>query len=199
MTKIERLRMLAMNHSRILPVFPIALLWVVLAPRIIPDITGSASDRSVFVSVAERLKASDVLYSEVWDNKDPLFYYTITIGRALSPYLVRSIGDVLDRSFDDGCDANRSSPQMRAQCRAFCCIGDDSNCPNGRLLLRGIQPPSWCLTMSPCYCRRDQLSLREGGHAAWPSCIHEDHYDAPSDTLCPGDLRSALCVTIFAD
>ncbi|WP_169337920.1 glycosyltransferase 87 family protein [Propionicicella superfundia] len=44
-------------------------------------------DRGIFVSVAERLLAGDVLYRDVWDNKDPLFYYTIALGRAVSPLM----------------------------------------------------------------------------------------------------------------
>jgi len=48
----------------------------------VPDRT---SDRGIFVSVAERLLAGDTLYSGVYDNKEPLFYYFIagqlTLGR----------------------------------------------------------------------------------------------------------------------
>lgn len=59
------------------------IIWVVVLPRIIP---GTRSDRGIFVSVAERLLAGDVLYLEVFDNKDPLFYYFLALGRAISPY-----------------------------------------------------------------------------------------------------------------
>lgn len=34
------------------------------------------SDSGIFLSVAARLLAGDRLYVDVWDNKDPLFYYT---------------------------------------------------------------------------------------------------------------------------
>jgi hypothetical protein len=41
--------------------------------------------RGIFVSVAARLLAGDTLYSGVWDNKEPLFYYFVagqlTLGR----------------------------------------------------------------------------------------------------------------------
>ena len=42
-------------------------------------------DAGVFASVAERLIAGDTLYSEVWDNKDPFFYYLWMISRLASP------------------------------------------------------------------------------------------------------------------
>lgn len=59
------------------------LIWAALLPRIIP---GTSSDRGIFVSVAERLLAGDILYVDVWDNKDPLFYYGLALGRTISPY-----------------------------------------------------------------------------------------------------------------
>jgi hypothetical protein len=59
------------------------LIWVALLPRIIP---GTNSDRGIFVSVSERLLAGDILYVDVWDNKDPLFYYSLALGRTISPY-----------------------------------------------------------------------------------------------------------------
>lgn len=48
----------------------ISLIWLALLPRIVPV---PRADRGIFVSVAERLIAGDVLYRDVWDNKDPLF------------------------------------------------------------------------------------------------------------------------------
>jgi hypothetical protein len=50
-------------------------------------IPTTGSDRGIFISVAERLRAGDQLYSEVWDNKDPFFYYVLAIGRQVSPTL----------------------------------------------------------------------------------------------------------------
>ena len=61
----------------------IGAVWIAIFGRIIPDLHR---DHSVFVSVAERLIAGDRLYSGVWDNKDPLFYWTLAIGRWITPY-----------------------------------------------------------------------------------------------------------------
>lgn len=57
--------------------------WAALLARLIPDLTAG---RGIFVSVAERLLAGDRLYSEVWDNKDPLFFYFLALVRWVSPY-----------------------------------------------------------------------------------------------------------------
>ncbi len=35
--------------------------------------------------MAERLAAGDVLYEDVWDNKEPLFFWTLSLGRLVSP------------------------------------------------------------------------------------------------------------------
>jgi hypothetical protein len=58
------------------PVLAVAVLatWVTVAPRLVP---GRSSDRGIFVSVAERLLAGDTLYSGVYDNKEPLFYFFV--------------------------------------------------------------------------------------------------------------------------
>jgi hypothetical protein len=55
----------------------------VTLPRLVP---GRNSDRGVFVSVAERLLAGDILYSGVYDNKEPLFYYFVAFQLALGPW-----------------------------------------------------------------------------------------------------------------
>ena len=60
-------------------VFAIVATWIVIFPRLVPDHSG---DREIFVSVAERLLAGDTLYSGVWDNKDPLFYFLVAAERA---------------------------------------------------------------------------------------------------------------------
>lgn len=103
--------------SRLKPITAIAI-WLFVLPQIIPDVTGSNPDRGVFVSVAERLRAGDTLYSEVWDNKDPAFYYLIALGRSLTPYMdivtefalivagvlaVRSITGQIDRDDESLC------------------------------------------------------------------------------------------------
>jgi hypothetical protein len=52
----------------------VCLTWLLILPRIVPN---RASDRGIFVSTAARLLAGDTLYSGVYDNKEPLFYYMI--------------------------------------------------------------------------------------------------------------------------
>lgn len=49
--------------------------WVALFPRLVPDLSH---DQSIFISVAARLLAGDRLYVDVYDNKEPLFYYLAT-------------------------------------------------------------------------------------------------------------------------
>lgn len=56
--------------------------WVVTLPRLVPSTFG---DHGTYISVAERLLAGDRLYVDVWDNKDPLFYYVLALGRLVSP------------------------------------------------------------------------------------------------------------------
>ena len=54
-----------------------------------------ASDQGVFLSVAARLLDGDRLYSEVFDNKDPLFFYTyagaLFVGGWRGPFLLDAI------------------------------------------------------------------------------------------------------------
>jgi hypothetical protein len=54
-----------------------------LIPTIYPS--SSNPDRGIFESVSYRLLAQDQLYSEVWDNKDPLFYYLNALTLKISP------------------------------------------------------------------------------------------------------------------
>jgi hypothetical protein len=61
--------------------------WLAAGPRLVPS---SAGDHGTFVSVAERLRAGDRLYADVWDNKDPLFYYLLALARSVSEH-----GDLL--------------------------------------------------------------------------------------------------------
>jgi hypothetical protein len=58
--------------------------WAAVYVRIIP--TRWNGDYQVFVSVAERLRAGDRLYADVWDNKDPLFFYTLALARSLNEF-----------------------------------------------------------------------------------------------------------------
>jgi hypothetical protein len=68
--------------ARVATVAAIVLAWLVTLPRLVPSTFG---DHGTYVSVAERLLAGDRLYVDVWDNKDPLFYYALAIGRLVSP------------------------------------------------------------------------------------------------------------------
>lgn len=67
----------------------IGLTWVVTFPRLVPGASDPA-DHGTFISVADRLRAGDRLYAEVWDNKDPLFYYLLALARSITEY-----GDIL--------------------------------------------------------------------------------------------------------
>lgn len=58
--------------------------WVLILPKATPSV--ELPDRGIFVSVASRLLAGDKLYVDVWENKDPIFYYMISLGRVFSPY-----------------------------------------------------------------------------------------------------------------
>ncbi len=58
---------------------------LVAAVRAMPNM--GAPDRGVFVSTAERMIAGDRLYVQVWDNKDPVFYYLMATGRLLTPLM----------------------------------------------------------------------------------------------------------------
>lgn len=62
-----------------------AAVWLVSLPRMIPILAGGV-DHGTFVSVAERLLAGDRLYADVYDNKDPLFFYLLAGARAVSDY-----------------------------------------------------------------------------------------------------------------
>jgi len=73
-------------HGRLDPLLIIAVftLWIGVLPRLtVPD---WRTDRAVYLSVAERLLAGDTLYSGVYDNKDPLFYYFVAAQRALGSW-----------------------------------------------------------------------------------------------------------------
>jgi len=63
--------------------FAAVAICIVIFPRLLASYSG---DRGVFVSVAERLLAGDTLYSGVWDNKDPLFYYLVAAQRVLGAW-----------------------------------------------------------------------------------------------------------------
>lgn len=56
--------------------------WVVL---LFAQLQAPLGDYGIFVSVAERLKAGDRLYVDVWNNRDPLFYFTLATARWATP------------------------------------------------------------------------------------------------------------------
>lgn len=58
--------------------------WVVSSARLIP---GAYGDRGIYISVAERLLVGDRLYADVWDNKDPFYYYVLASVRWIYPLL----------------------------------------------------------------------------------------------------------------
>lgn len=57
--------------------------WIVIFPRLGFNHDG---DRGIYASVGERLLAGDTLYSGVWDNKDPLFFYFVAMQRAFGAW-----------------------------------------------------------------------------------------------------------------
>lgn len=56
----------------------IGFTWVLIALRVQP---WPFSDYGVFLAVGRRLEAGEILYEQVWDNKDPLTYYTIAMAQ----------------------------------------------------------------------------------------------------------------------
>ena len=64
----------------------VTLTWLLLALFTIPRaISRDVGDYGFFTGIAERLRAGDVLYVQVWDNKDPLVFYSLAIARTLGP------------------------------------------------------------------------------------------------------------------
>ena len=60
----------------------ITITWILTVFRTVPVPYG---DYGIAVSVSERLIAGDVLYSQVWDNRDPLYYWVLSLFRFPSP------------------------------------------------------------------------------------------------------------------
>ena len=61
---------------------PIFAAWTFVIPSLIPI---RDRDRGIFVSVAERVLAGDTLYTDVLDNKEPFFYYAVSLQRWVGP------------------------------------------------------------------------------------------------------------------
>jgi len=68
--------------AKVIAVIYLAATWAYVILRAIP---GRDGDRGVFVSMAERIAVGDTLYVDVWDNKEPLFFLTLAVGRTVSP------------------------------------------------------------------------------------------------------------------
>lgn len=77
-------RDVSLAASTVLAGLAVLATWIWLLPRAVPDI--AEHDRGVFVSVAERLLAGDRLYSGVFDNKEPLFFYLLAGQRTLGAW-----------------------------------------------------------------------------------------------------------------
>lgn len=61
----------------------IAIFFIIcFTSRLIP---APSSDRAIFVSVAEYLLLGNRLYIDIYDNKDPLFFYAVSMQRLLGP------------------------------------------------------------------------------------------------------------------
>ena len=69
-----------MPHTVIL----VALSALVLAPGLL---SGPSLDAAVFMQVAERMRAGDVLYAGIWDHKPPGIYLVLVVGQSLLPFL----------------------------------------------------------------------------------------------------------------
>jgi len=67
-------RRTSLTFHRIGLAFALMTTWFVVLLRIQP---WPFSDYAVFLAVGQRLRAGDVLYSGIWDNKDPFVYYSI--------------------------------------------------------------------------------------------------------------------------
>ena len=69
-----------LNRVGPIPTGLVVITWTLLFAKLIPV---PVADYGMFLSVAERLRAGDTLYVEVFENKDPLFHYSL----AASTYL----------------------------------------------------------------------------------------------------------------
>jgi hypothetical protein len=79
--------------TRLWPAVAAALLAVVLV--LVRGRPSTDSDAGIFLSVAARLLDGDRLYADVWDNKDPLFFWTyaaaLGVGDWRTPFLLDAV------------------------------------------------------------------------------------------------------------
>ncbi len=71
--------------TRIVILAFLVLVWVFTVSITVPQLWPGNFDYGFFTAVAERLRAGDVLYEEVWDNKDPFVFYSIALARTFGP------------------------------------------------------------------------------------------------------------------
>lgn len=56
--------------------------WLMVLGLTVPQaIHRGVGDYGFFTAVADRLRAGDILYADIWDNKDPLVFYAIAVAR----------------------------------------------------------------------------------------------------------------------
>jgi len=63
----------------------IAAVWVFVLSISVPRLWPGNYDYGFFTAIAERLRAGDVLYQDVWDNKDPFIFYSLALARTFGP------------------------------------------------------------------------------------------------------------------
>jgi hypothetical protein len=71
--------------TRIIIVASLVLVWAFAVSITVPQLWPGNFDYGFFTAVAERLRAGDVLYEDVWDNKDPFVFYSIALARTFGP------------------------------------------------------------------------------------------------------------------
>lgn len=66
-------------------IISVLVVWVFTVSVTVPQLWPGNFDYGFFTAVAERLRAGDTLYEQVWDNKDPFIFYSIAIARTFGP------------------------------------------------------------------------------------------------------------------
>lgn len=79
----SRRRVLGSRAGTVAVTVTVAVVWLVTWPRTVPTLFG---DHGSYISMAERVLAGDRLYVDVWDNKGPLYYDEIAVGRLVSRF-----------------------------------------------------------------------------------------------------------------
>ena len=71
------------RRSALVVVLALAAGLVVFGLRLVPLPEG---DRAIWEAVADGLRAGQRLYAEVYDNKDPFFFYAVALQRLAGPW-----------------------------------------------------------------------------------------------------------------